>query len=141
VRSRLHQEVWEQLAHPQRKPEHTGQTSQNCLQTGMYATRVGSILKMGTRLSHAHMRGAKQTIRRGSLEEMHRHTSTQDGIRAPRECIRQNFRDFLQCGAEYKVATKFNHSVDVYANTPYPTQIINATTEVNDDDKTIVTSN
>jgi hypothetical protein len=48
---------------------------------------------------------------------------------------------FLQCGAECKVATKLNHSVDVYANTPYPTQIINATTEVNDDDKTIVTSN
>jgi hypothetical protein len=37
-------------------------------------------LKTGTRLSHARMRGAKQTIRRGSLEEMHRHTSMQDGI-------------------------------------------------------------
>ncbi len=51
------------------------------------------------------------------------------------------FPVFGRCGAEYKVATKFNHSVDVYANTLYPTQILNATTEVNDDDKTIVTSN
>ncbi len=102
VLSRLHQEVWEQLAHPQCKPEHTGQTSRNRLQTGMYATRVGSILKTGTRLSHAHMRGAKQTIRRGSLKEMHRHTSTQDGIRAPRGCIRQNFRDFDNVGQSIK---------------------------------------
>ncbi len=39
------------------------------------------------------------------------------------------------------MATKFNHSVDVYANTPYPTHTINATTEINDDDKTIITSN
>jgi hypothetical protein len=51
------------------------------------------------------------------------------------------FPGFGRCGAEYKIATKFNHSVDVYANTPNPTQIINATLEINDDDKTIVTLN
>jgi hypothetical protein len=41
---------------------------------------------------------AKQTIRRGSLEEMHRHTSTQDGIRAPRGCIRQNIGILMMWG-------------------------------------------
>ncbi len=51
------------------------------------------------------------------------------------------FPGFLRCGAEYEVATKRNHSVDVYANTSDPTQIFNVTTEVDDDDKTIVTSN
>jgi hypothetical protein len=48
--------------------------------------------------------------------------------------------DFDDVGRS-KVATKFNNSIDVYAYAPYPTQIINATTEVNNDDKTIVTLN
>ena len=39
------------------------------------------------------------------------------------------------------IADKFNQSIDVYANAMDPTQIINATAEVDDDDKTIVTSN
>ena len=40
---------------------------------------------------------------------------------------------------EYQIANKCNHSV--YANTLDPTQIIIATEEVDDDDKTIVTWN
>ena len=51
------------------------------------------------------------------------------------------FPGFCRCVAEYEVATKCNHSVDVYANTLNPTQTINATEEVDNDDKTIVTSN
>jgi hypothetical protein len=48
------------------------------------------------------MRGTKETIRRGSLEEMQRHTITQDGIHAPRGCIRQNLRDFDDVGRSIK---------------------------------------
>ena len=42
---------------------------------------------------------------------------------------------------EYTIASKFNYAIDVYANTLNPTQIINATAEVDNDDKNIVTSN
>ena len=44
-----------------------------------------------------------------------------------------------QCGAEYTITDKYNHSG--YANTSDPTQNINVTAEVDGDDKTIDTSN
>ena len=45
------------------------------------------------------------------------------------------------CGVEYKIANKCNHSINVYANTLDPTQIINVTANIDDNDKTIITSN
>ena len=39
------------------------------------------------------------------------------------------------------IANKCNHSIDIYANTSDPTQIINVAAVIDDDDKTIVTSN
>ena len=39
------------------------------------------------------------------------------------------------------MTNKCNHSIEIYANTLDPTQIINATAKVDDDDRTIVTSN
>ena len=100
--SHSRQEVREQWSKPQRKPEYTIRTSQRRSQTGTYVTRVGLTSKTDTRRSHAHIRGAKQTIKKGSIGIMRRHTSTQDGTRAPRGCIRQNFRDFDSVGRSIK---------------------------------------
>ena len=90
--SQLHQVERDSLANQQRKRQHT-QTLPKCLQIGMYATRAGSTSKTDIRWSHTHEGGAKQTIKRGLIETMHRHTSTPDGNRAQREGIRRSSRD------------------------------------------------
>ncbi len=76
----------------------TSQTLLKTLPTGASATHAGLTSKTGTRPSPSPQHGTDPTTQKDSCGLMHKNTSIKGGIRAPKQCTKQNSRDFDAVG-------------------------------------------